>query len=231
MPTAALLIIGDEILTGKFADENGPWLVSRLRALGCDTRRLVVVPDLVDEIADEVARARSFDHVITTGGVGPTHDDVTFEGVAKGLARPLVVAPELVALLSRAGLPAIDTNLRMCRIPAGYTLERVRSPFPVVRAGNTWVFPGVPALLRRQFDDVAEAFRGVPPATARRTTRRREVDVAPALTAVAARFPTVTIGSYPRWGEGLAEEELVLTLESRDADALAAAVAALDDVL
>ncbi len=233
MPTAAVLIIGDEILTGKFTDENGPFLIGRLRALGCDLRRLVVVSDTVEAIAEEVARASGFDHVITTGGVGPTHDDVTFEGVAAGLRRPLVIAPELVALLGRAGLPPTDTNLRMCRVPAGYELVYGRSSFPVVRAGNTWVFPGVPSLLQKKFEDVADAFRGVPVATARRSTRRRETDLAPALTAVAERFPTVTIGSYPRWsgGEGMREEELVLTLESRDPDALSRAVAALDDVL
>jgi molybdenum cofactor synthesis domain-containing protein len=233
VPTAAVLVVGDEILSGKFTDENGPYLIRRLRELGCDLRRLVVVPDTLDAIAEEVARAAGFDHVVTTGGVGPTHDDLTFEGVARGLGRPLVLADELVALLARSGLPPTEANLRMCRVPEGYRLEFGRSSFPVVRAGNTWIFPGVPSLFRKKFEDVANAFRGAPILTARRATSRRETDLAEALAQVAARFPAVAIGSYPRWGDGerMREEELVLTLESRDADALDQAAEALDRLL
>jgi molybdopterin-biosynthesis enzyme MoeA-like protein len=231
VPTAAALIIGDEILSGKFPDENGPYLIRRLRELGCDLRRLVVLSDDLEAIADEVARCRVFDHVITTGGVGPTHDDRTFEGVALGLGTPLGVHPELLGLLDRAGLERSPTNLRMCTIPEGSRLVFGSSSFPVVCAQGVWVFPGVPGLFQKKFEDVAESFRGVPLLAARRSTQRAEVVLAGALSEIAARFPEVAIGSYPRWGAQLREEELVVTLESRDPQALAAAVAALDDIL
>ncbi len=231
MPTAAVLIIGDEILSGKFADENGPYLIRRLRELGCDLRRLVVLPDVLDQIAAEVRRCEGFDHVITTGGVGPTHDDVTFEGVALGLSRPLEVAEDLLVLLDRSGLPRTPTNLRMCTVPVGARLVYGASSFPVVSAGNVWVFPGVPALFRKKFEEVAGSFRGVPVSTARRTTRRAETSLAAALGGVASAHPTVAIGSYPRWSDELREVEVTVTLESRDEEALAAALAALDTLL
>jgi molybdenum cofactor synthesis domain-containing protein len=232
MPTAAIAVIGDEILSGKYADENAPFLIGRLRAIGCDLRRIVTLPDEPEVLADELRRLLGFDHVLTSGGVGPTHDDRTFEGVAGALGVPLELHPGLLALLDRSGLAQTETNRRMCLVPRGAELVYGRSRFPVVRARNVWVFPGVPSLLRKKFDDVAEHFAGVPISTARRVTSGRELDVSAGLTAVSARFPGVAIGSYPRWdGDGTRERELVLTLESRDEAALAAAVAAIDDLL
>lgn len=225
------MIVGDEVLTAKQADENGPWLLKRLRELGADVRRLAVVADRVEDIADEIRRAAGCDVVITTGGVGPTHDDVTFEGVASGLSEPLVEAPELRALLARAGLAPVPSNLRMCTVPASYRLVYGRSPFPVVRAGRVWVFPGVPGLLRHQFDEVCAAFAGPPVHCVRRSSRRKESALAGALATVAAAHPTVAIGSYPRWSDALAEEEVVVTVEGRDAEALDRAVRAVEDVL
>ena len=99
-PTAAIIIIGDEILSGKFVDENTPFLIRRLRALGVDLRRAVIIPDDLAEIAREVSLAADrYDLVFTTGGVGPTHDDVTLEGVARAFGVPLVTYPRLVSLL------------------------------------------------------------------------------------------------------------------------------------
>lgn len=228
VPTAAVIVIGEEILSGKFADENGPWLIGRLRSLGCDLRRLVVVGDEPDAIAEEVRRcAGAHDHVLTTGGVGPTHDDRTFEGIGLGFGAPLVEHPELAALLDAYDLPRTETNLRMVRVPSGAVLERGRGGFPTVRVRNVWIFPGVPVLMRARFEELAHAFAGEPVRTERIEVERREVEVAAAVQDVAAAFPTVSIGSYPRYDDAGREHRLVITLEARDPSALAQAAARL----
>ena len=100
MPTVGVVIIGDEILSGKFADENGPYLIERLRELGADLRRLVTISDDLDDIAGEVRRcSEAYDLVVTTGGVGPTHDDRTLIGIARAFSVGLVEHPELLELL------------------------------------------------------------------------------------------------------------------------------------
>src|SRR5690606_10377770 len=114
MATAAGIIIGNEILSGKFADENGPFLIRRLRSLGVDLVRLVTIPDVPRVIAEEVRRCSQLaDHVFTTGGVGPTHDDVTLESVALAFDLPLERNPALVRVLERFELPLDEANLRM----------------------------------------------------------------------------------------------------------------------
>lgn len=231
MPTAAVVIIGDEILSGKFADENGPYLIGRLRALGCDLKRLAIVSDAPADIANEVRRnSASVDHVITTGGVGPTHDDRTMEGVALAFDVPLEQHPELVSLLGTYGLPPTDTNLRMATLPRGASLVvGTGAVFPVVRMQNVWIFPGVPRLLHVKFEQVASAFAGEQVRCHRLFTNEHETDIAQLLMDVAHAFPTVSIGSYPRFGEG--NYRVIVTLESRDDAALQSAHAALADGL
>lgn len=221
MPTVGVVIIGNEILSGKFADENGPFLVGRLRALGADLRRIAVVPDTVEAIATEVRfAAAAFDRVITTGGVGPTHDDVTFEGVAAAYGRALHEEPELVAILRKYGFPLTDASRRMARVPVGARLIAAGGPVPVVVVDGTYVLPGVPKWMRAMFEGISAEFGGERPHVARVRTDRDEVAIADALTAVVAMFPQVDIGSYPR--EGF----LLIALESRDAAALALAAEA-----
>jgi molybdenum cofactor synthesis domain-containing protein len=227
MPTAAVVIIGDEILSGQFADENGPYLARRLRTLGADLRRLAVVGDEPDGIADEIRRcAGAHDHVITTGGVGPTHDDRTMEGVGRAFDLPLEPRTELVELLDRYGLARSDTNLRMATVPAGAELVvGPGSSFPIVRVRNVWVFPGVPKLMQVKFESIARHFAGEQVRCVRLYTDEPETDIAQRLMDVAGRHPTVAIGSYPRFGEG--NYRVIVTLESRDDQALDAATAAL----
>ena len=118
MTTAAVIIIGNEILSGKFADENGPYAIRRLRELGVDLERMVVIPDTPEVIAAEVSLAsQRFDWVFTSGGVGPTHDDVTLESVAAGLGESLVLHPDLLALLDGFGIERTPSSLRMARVP------------------------------------------------------------------------------------------------------------------
>lgn len=222
MPTAAVVVIGDEILSGKFADENGPYAIRRLREIGADLRRLVTIRDDVSVIGDEVAAcARAHDLVLTSGGVGPTHDDLTFEGVAHGLGLALERRQELVALLERFGLPLTPASLRMATVPAGAELVADGpDDIPIVRAGNVYVLPGVPSLFRRGLERVLGRFRGEVIANRRVATRAGEVEIAPLLTEVQGRFPSVAIGSYPR------RDRVLVTFESRELVALDAAFAA-----
>lgn len=231
MPTAAVVIIGDEILTGKFADQNGPFLIGRLRTLGTDLKRLVVVGDDPRDIADEVARCSAVhDFVVTTGGVGPTHDDRTMEGMALAFGLPLEPRDELVALLDKFGLARSDTNLRMATVPQGSELVLgPGSSFPIVRVRNVWVFPGVPKLMQVKFEAIARNFAGEQVRCARLYTDQPETDIAQVLMDVASAHPTVTIGSYPRFGEG--NYRVIVTLESRDDQALDRATAALSAAL
>ncbi len=220
MPTVAAVIIGNEILTGKFADENGVYLIQRCRVLGADLERVTVLADDVAEIAREVAYcAQRFDWVFTSGGVGPTHDDVTLEGVARAFERPLHQHPDLVALIDAYGLPRNDASLRMATIPQGAVLVRSdATSYPVLRVDNVWVLPGVPRLFRSKFETIAHHVRGVAVTTARLFVDQHETAIAATLGAAQDRWPMVDIGSYPRFGQG--EFKVIVTLESRQPDAL-----------
>jgi len=227
MPTAAVIIIGDEILSGKFADANGPFLIGRLRALGADLGRLVVIGDSPHAIADEVGRcASAYDHVITTGGVGPTHDDRTLEGVALAVGRPLQEHPDLALLLERFGMERSEANLRMVNVPEGAVLvDAPGSSFPVVRVDNIWVLPGIPSLMRTKFEDIAEHFAGPQVFCERLYCTQGESEIAAHLEAVELRYPAVAIGSYPRWGES--RYRVMITADSRDESQLREAMEAL----
>jgi molybdenum cofactor synthesis domain-containing protein len=241
MPTAGIVIIGDEILTGKFVEENAAFLIGELRALGVDLRRITTIPDDLDDIAATViATAARCDLVFTSGGVGPTHDDVTIAAIARGFGVNVVRHPELEAKVRGYWRDKLaDANLRLADIPDGadlvYPAARSKSGplhsggrddiWPVVRMRNVYILPGVPALFRRKFVDIRDAFRTTPIHTARIYADADEGDLAPHLDAVVAAHPTVKIGSYPRFSER--DFKVMLTLEARDAAELAAAFAAL----
>ncbi len=224
---AAVIIIGNEILTGKFADENGPFLIGELRRLGVRLVRLVTIDDTLDAIAEEVRRCSDLaDVVFTTGGVGPTHDDLTFEGVAQAFGVGLELNAELVAIMERFGLPLHDANLRMATVPSG--TELVHDPavgFPVVQIRNVYVLPGIPKLVRLKFAAIAPRLTGVVLHTDRVYVDEWESGIATALGEIVNAFPTVAIGSYPRSGEG--PFRTLLTLESEDASAVEQAVSAM----
>lgn len=222
--TAGILVIGNEILSGKITDANSPHLCQELRTLGVDVRRLVVLPDDVEVIAEHVAAyASAFDYVLTTGGVGPTHDDVTVEAVARGLDRGLVIQPDLYALLQENWVdrPAAVRD-KMASVPAGTRLLMKPSlPIPVLQVCNVYVFPGIPKLFRRLFEDVKERFRESPFHGRNIFVRARESAIAHHLDAVTAAFPDLMLGSYPEVDNPA--YQIKLTLESKDAAYLAQA--------
>jgi FAD synthetase len=231
-PTAAVLVVGDEVLAGRVDDVNTLFLCRGLTALGVTVSRAVVLPDEVPAIAAEVAAcAPRFTHVLTSGGVGPTHDDVTMAGVAAGLSRPLERHPEAAAVIREFyGGNMAEAALRMADLPRGAELitgEGIR--FPVVRVDNVWVFPGSPHLLRAKFEAVRERFGGVPFADGALSLDASEPEIAPFLSRVQDRFPTVSVGSYPQ--EPGSPVRLVLTVRGRDAEAVKAALRALEEGL
>ena len=232
MPTAAIIIIGNEILSGKYRDENSPWMAVRLRALGCDLRWMVTIPDEVDLIARCVREAAErFDWVFTSGGVGPTHDDLTMEGVARAFGVGLHLHPRLEGpLRARMKDRITPAALRMAQVPAGAELwEHPDSRFPQVVMRNVVIFPGVPALLRRKFDAAADRFGGTPVHSERLTSTESESQIAATLSEAQGRWPTVEIGSYPRFETK--PYTVIVTMDSRDPGALAACLAFLRDAL
>lgn len=233
MPTAVAVVIGNEILSGKFQDANSPWLATRCRELGIDLVRIHVIPDDVAVIGRTVAEASALaDHVFTTGGVGPTHDDLTMAGIAAAFGVPQVRHPELeAALRDRMGDRANPAALRMADVPEGAELWTSDSMFfPQVVVRNVLVFPGVPRLLRMKFDAVADRLAAGPPVrTARLVSTAAETDIAAALGAVQDAHAAVDIGSYPQFDRK--PWTVTVTMDSRDQAALDACRAALEAVL
>jgi len=229
MSTAGIIIIGNEILSGKVADVNSAFLCEELYKLGVEVMRISTIPDDIEQIAEEVRKmSRAYDYVFTSGGVGPTHDDCTLEGVAQALGRGLTVRREITALLERyLGGPLNEGQLKMARVPEGSELLGNASiVFPVTAVENVYLFPGIPKLLRLGFEDIRERFRGsVPFALRRLYLNCYESEVAEELRRVQDAFPDVRIGSYPRTGEEA--HRVLLTFESRDSERVALAFDAL----
>jgi molybdenum cofactor synthesis domain-containing protein len=230
MPSAGIVIIGDEILSGKFVEENAAFLIGELRSLGVELRRITVVPDDMDDIAATVTDAsRRFDHVFTSGGVGPTHDDVTIAAIAKGFGTAVARHPDLEAKVRGYWKERLaEANLRLADIPAGSELVYGKDEvWPVVCYRNVYILPGVPTLFRRKFVDIRDRFRAVPVMAARLYVDVDEGELAPHLDAIVAQYPGVKIGSYPRFSER--DFRVLLTLEGHDD--VAAAFAALAERL
>jgi molybdenum cofactor synthesis domain-containing protein len=168
--TASIVVIGDEILTGKFAEENAAFLIGELRALGVDLRRITVIPDELDDIAETVrdASART-DVVFTSGGVGPTHDDVTIAAIARAFGTQVTRHPELEAKVRGYWKDKLaDANLRLADVPGGSELVYGKDAiWPVVCFRNVYIMPGVPTLFRRKFVDIRDRFRAQPVTAAR----------------------------------------------------------------
>jgi molybdenum cofactor synthesis domain-containing protein len=218
MPTAGIVVIGNEILSGKVTDTNSPYLCRELRALGVDVARIHVIPDDVDAIARDVrSMADAFDFVFTSGGVGPTHDDLTMDGVALAFGVPLQTEESIVERISRAqGRAPNESLLKMARIPAGACLLDAGDLwFPIVVVENVYVFPGVPELFVRKFSAIRERFRGQPFLLKNVYVSRRESEIAESLNDLLREFPELLLGSYPKIGEEAFH--VLLTLESRDA--------------
>lgn len=215
--TASIVLIGNEILSGKVVDANASYLCRELRALGVEVRKITVIPDEIDLIATEVAAAsHASDVVFTSGGVGPTHDDVTMEGVAQAIGVPVVRDERLVALITRYAKGAVtEARLRMALIPEGAELVAGEQlMFPVVKAQNIYILPGVPEIFRQKFDAIRDRFRDEPFHLKNVFVGIGEGTLADYLNDLLRDFPLLMLGSYPEFSNP--EYRVKVTLESRD---------------
>ncbi len=219
-PTASILVVGSEVLSAKVQDANGPWLARRLRELGVKLVAMNTVLDRTDDIVEAVAREhRRVDWLFTSGGVGPTHDDLTVPAVALALGRPLVRLAALEAALRamhlrHTGSPDLpEAALRMADVPRGTRL--VGEPgFPTLVVENVVMLPGVPQFLRLQFDRFTAELTAPPFRLACVYTRLGEDRLAPLLDDLAREHPDVEIGSYPRFDD--VDYRVQITLEAKD---------------
>ncbi len=219
--SAALLVVGDEILSGEVEDQNTPFLTRRLWELGILVTRIVVVGDRREAIAEELARlAAAHDFALVTGGMGPTHDDVTRQAVADALGLPLEPHAEARELLSADyGERLTPSEAAMAELPRGSRVMRGRQQLAFAfRAENVIVFPGVPVLLQDIFEMAAEQLLSAPFYKETLWVRGKEGDFSEPLAAIQLAHPTVGIGSYPVFLDGRYRCKLVL--RSRDALAL-----------
>ena len=224
--TAGIILVGNEILSGKIADANAAYLCRELRALGVDVRRIAVIPDEIEVIAREVAAfSRDHDVVFTSGGVGPTHDDVTIEGVARAAGVRVLRHPALVALLEAYYKgPVNDAQLKMAEVPEGAELladDALR--FPTILMRNVYVLPGVPEIFRRKFDAIRERFRDEPIFLRNVFVSIGEGTLADHLNTLLRDYPKLLLGSYPEFSNP--EYKVKVTLESRDRTFLEEALA------
>jgi len=225
MTTAAAIIIGDEILSANVRDANTPLLIDMLAELGVDLERISVIGDDCETIAAEVAACSTkYNVVITSGGVGPTHDDCTIKGVAKAFSVGVVVHPELEAMIRAYwGDRFTESALRMAEMPEGsHLLYGDDGLLPLVVYDNVYLFPGVPRLfaaklpsLRGEISGTAKIFHNV-------FLNSDESRVAPLLGRVAEEHPEVKIGPYPRFGEEV-DHRLWISLESVNGEKISAA--------
>jgi molybdenum cofactor synthesis domain-containing protein len=232
IPSAALVVVGSEVLSAKVCDENGPWAARRLRELGVRLLSIQTVPDRVDDVVDAVDRARrQADWVFTSGGVGPTHDDITVAAVARALGRPIERNVELVGAIRKihrehhGGEEPPEAALRMADVPEGTRLLG-DAGFPTLVAGNVVMLPGVPQFFRFQFERIAHLLEAPPFRLACVYLSVGESGIAPALDQVAHDHADVEIGSYPRF-DTAADYRVLVTIEAKDGAAVRSALDAL----
>ncbi len=234
MPAAAAVIIGNEVLSAKVVDANTPHLIAKLRERGVALAGIHMVLDDVDAIVEAVTAARRrAKWVITSGGIGPTHDDVTVAAVAYALGRDLVELAAMRSLIEKAygGAAVPAAAFRMALAPRGSALLYGTSPgFPVLTCDNVFMLPGVPSFFRLQLDTVLQGLPKGEVALASVFVSAGEPELAEALDAVANAFVDVSFGSYPTF-ESNADFRVKLTVEhskgERVKEALGALLAAL----
>ncbi|HEX3351074.1 MAG TPA: molybdopterin-binding protein [Acetobacteraceae bacterium] len=235
-PTACLLVIGNEVLSGRTQDANIKFLASRLGEIGIPLREVRIIPDISETIIDTVNEVRArFDYVFTTGGIGPTHDDITSECIAAAFGVPWEPHPEawarMAAQYQRNGGEFNAARQRMATMPRGATLiDNPISVAPGFVIGNVYVMAGVPRVMQAMFETLAPTLAGGPPIVARAVHAQRvaEGTIAEGLAAIQARHPALDIGSYPYYrasGSGVAI--VAKGTDPADADAAIAEVTAL----
>ncbi len=226
--TAAALVIGNELLSGKIADANTVVLAKTLQRCGVRLSRVVTVPDDIDIIANEVlALGRAHDVLFTSGGVGPTHDDVTIDAIALAFGVDVVSSEGIEAMLREYYGDALTAgHLRMARVPnTARLVVTEHMPWPTIVVGNVWILPGVPEIFAMKMPVVLTELGGAPVVSLALFTTLDEGHLKPHLDAVVSAHPTVEIGSYPKWRHPAYRTKI--TFDALDEGAAVAARAAL----
>ncbi len=223
-PTACLIIIGNEVLSGRTQDKNLAWIAGELNTLGIRLMESRIIPDIGQTIVTCVNSCRrQFDMVFTTGGIGPTHDDITSEYVAKAFGVTLVRHPEAKALLEKHYPPdqINEARLKMADIPEGATLiYNPVSAAPGYKMDNVYVMAGVPRIMQAMFDGIKHSLKGgAPMLSASVSAFVTEGAIAEVLGKIQMQFPTVEIGSYPF----VRHQKLGTSLVARSTDSTALA--------
>jgi molybdenum cofactor synthesis domain-containing protein len=219
--TASILTIGNELVSGDVPNTNASWIAKRLAPLGASVRMLAALPDDIEQIAEFVrAEAPRVDFLLVTGGLGGTPDDLTRAAIAHAFGVEQVEDPELAGALRAVFKRAPEYAARWAQLPAGSRpLQNPLGGAPGFAIENVYVLPGLPSEMEAMFDAIAETFRRDSPIGAwRRTYRTHESDIAAALVEAGERWPGVLIGSYPSFGPGGSEVEIVV--KSSDPDEL-----------
>ena len=226
--TAGIVIIGNEVLSGKTRDTNSYFFCAELRRLGVEVQKISTIQDEIEIIGREVAEfSKRFDYVFTSGGVGPTHDDVTIDGVAHGFGLKVVRHPDIERRMrQRFGDQVNDARLRMANVPEGATLLATEAPFAaIVKIRNVYIFPGIPKILEERFHAIKEMFRDAPYYLKNVYVRYGEGVIAAILNDLVVKFPELMLGSYPVLD--LPDYKVKVTLESKDSNYLDQALQAL----
>jgi len=235
--TAALLVIGDEILSGRTKDKNIGYTADYLTAIGIDLKEVRVVSDDEPAIVTALNALRAaYDYVFTTGGIGPTHDDITADCVAKAFGVPLDVHPDVVSILkerlAKMGGELNEARLRMARIPRGAALVANKvSGAPGFWMGNVITMAGIPSVMQAMLDEVAPKLKtGTKLLSTTIRADAKEGDVGSELGAIAKAHPETIIGSYPFFDEKLGPNTNIV-VRSRDAQKLEQVKAAVEAML
>ncbi|MCR4318309.1 MAG: molybdopterin-binding protein [Planctomycetes bacterium] len=215
--TASILVIGNEILSGKIDELNASIMMKDLRELGVDVQTMVVIKDdeqrFCEELPKMMERSR---YVFTSGGVGPTHDDITLSGIARALGRKLVRNQDFAESIRRGyGSLFREPLLKMADIPEGAELIYAGKLFvPVIKIENVYVFPGEPSIFRLKWEAIKESFRGEPYFIEVIYTHADEGEIADLLGCAERDHAGVLIGSYPRYN--IPEYKVKVTIESKE---------------
>jgi molybdenum cofactor synthesis domain-containing protein len=218
--TAALLVIGDEILSGRTQDKNVAQLATWLNDQGIRLAEVRVVPDDISRIGEALNAMRvRYDYLFTTGGIGPTHDDITVDAIAAALGVPVIVHPEARRILEdyyrERQVPLTEARLRMARTPEGAELlQNPSSGAPGIRMGNVYVLAGVPSIAASMLEALTGKLEGGRPVVSVTIgARTPESEVADLLRETEAAHPGVAIGSYPFFKDGRYGSNFVIRSE------------------
>lgn len=218
IPTAGMVVIGNEILSGKITDTNSPFLCKELNFLGIRLERLLTIPDEFDLIGQVVRElAETYTWVFTSGGIGPTHDDLTIPAIAAGFGVPVVRHPMLERTIrDHYGERLTEDHLLMAQVPEGAELIDIDGLYyPQVQYRNVFIFPGVPQLFQFKFNAIKQRFRSRPIVLREIYMKADEGVIAASLRATSEQFADVLIGSYPSFFRK--EYSVKVTLEGREA--------------